>query len=114
MSVSSKAEGEASQKGLTGAAKRQYVGGAINRAKHEKAASATPAAKAKQQAHSYQREAVADARSQIRYHEAQITGLREGLKLRRELAGPTKKRTPNAKYTPPRQDSWLREQADPT
>lgn len=76
MSVSSRAEGEASKKGLTGAAKRQYVGGAINRARHEKAE--------EKAAH---REAIADARSQIRYHEAQVAGLREGMKQRRELAG---------------------------
>ena len=95
--VSSKAEDEAGRKGLTGAAKRQYVGGAINRATHEKAESATPAAKAKRQQHSYHREAVADARAQIRYHEAQIAGLREGVKLRGELAGPSTKRTPKPK-----------------
>lgn len=75
MSVSSRAEGEASQKGLSGAAKRQYVGGAINRARHERA-----------QGKADHREAIADARSQIRYHEAQIAGLREGVKLRQGLA----------------------------
>ena len=100
MSVSSKAEGEAAKKGLTGAAKRQYVGGAINRAKHEKAESATPASRAKKQQHAYHREATADARAQIRYHEAQIAGLREGVQLRRELAGPSKKRAPKPKGPP--------------
>lgn len=201
MSVSSNAEGEASKKGLSGAAKRQYVGGAINRARHEKAHEKAerdvayaqkqdkimglragthekllqhgfyvlepqahggpwtiyredgklfrgitergaaggessgvravysrkdveafadliaanpgavtprtrkaqeelaithtregrlelpaPVSRAKKQAHSYHREAIADARSQIRYHEAQIAGLREGVKQRREMA----------------------------
>lgn len=53
MSVSSKAEDEADKKHISGPAKKRYVGGAINRAKQEKAGKASvkaPKASAKKPA----------------------------------------------------------------